>query len=136
MPSTRYARVVREWVPVPGTTKARLVEAALDQFGSSGFDAVGVGDLAAKAGVTTGALYHHFGSKHGLYAAVRDDVEKRITDRLEGAAAGVGGGGRPAVGAALLVGFDAAVRFGASRLLGEPAPADRPDPVRSALGSM
>lgn len=126
---------MRQWVPVPGTTKARLVEAALDQFGSNGFDAVGVGDLAAKAGVTTGALYHHFGSKHGLYTAVRDDVEKRITDRMEGAAAGAGGTGRPAVRAALLVGFDAAVRFSACRLLGEPARADRPDPVLSALGS-
>ncbi|MGH8775078.1 MAG: TetR/AcrR family transcriptional regulator [Jiangellaceae bacterium] len=119
---------MREWVPVPGSAKARLVEAALHYFERDGFDVVNVAELAAKAGVTTGALYHHFGSKFGLYTLVRTDLEKRITDRMEGAAAAAGAG-RPAIRAALLVAFDAAVRFDACRLLGEPPSRDRPDPV-------
>lgn len=106
------------------------------QFEQTGFDAANVTDIAAKAGVTTGSLYHHFGSKLGLYTVVRDDLEKRITDRMEGASAGLGQQGRPALRAALLVAFDAAVRFGACRLLGEPAPSDRPDPIRATLESM
>ena len=49
------------------------------------FDEVTVGELADAAKVTTGALYHHFGSKFGLYAFVRNDVEQRLLDRMEGA---------------------------------------------------
>jgi AcrR family transcriptional regulator len=123
------------WIPVPGSAKARLIEAATHHFERAGFEAVNVTELAAKAGVTTGALYHHFGSKLGLYTMIRGDLEKRITDRMEGAAASIGEHGRPAVRAALLVAFDAAVRFDACRLLGEPTPTDRPDPIQSALRS-
>jgi AcrR family transcriptional regulator len=127
---------MREWVPVPGSSKARLIEAAMHHFEETGFEGAVVAELAAKAGVTTGALYHHFGSKLGLYTTVRADLEKRITDRMIGAAEGVGGTGRPAVRAALLVGFAAAVRFNACRLLGEPHPPDQPDPVRDTLATV
>lgn len=127
---------MQEWIPVPGSAKARLIEAALHHFEQAGFEAATVTDLAAKAGVTTGSLYHHFGSKLGLYTVVRDDVEKRITDRMEGAAAAVGGTGRTAVRAAVLVAFDAAARFGACRLLGEATAAGRPDPIRRALEAL
>jgi AcrR family transcriptional regulator len=128
-----YAGIVRDGFPMPGSAKARLLAAALHQFEHVGFDATTVADLAAKADVTTGALYHHFGSKLGLYTTVRDDLEQRITDRMEGAAAAIDQRGRAAAGAALLIAFDAAVRFGACRLLGEPAPAERPDPIRDSL---
>lgn len=127
---------MREWVPVPGSVKARLIGAALHHFEQSGYEAAGVSDLAAKAGVTTGSLYHHFGSKLGLYTVVRDDLEKRITDRMEGAAAAVGSTGRPAVAVAILVAFDAAVRFDSCRLLGEAAPSDHPDPIQRTLRSL
>jgi hypothetical protein len=52
---------------------------------------------------------------------------------MEGAAAAIDQPGRSAARAALLIAFDAAVRFGACRLLGEPAPAERPDPIRDSL---
>src|SRR5688500_18585547 len=112
---------VRGWVPVPGSVKGRLVDAALHEFEQAGYEACAVGSLAAKAGVTTGALYHHFGSKLGLYALVREDLERRVTDRMEGAAS-TAEPGRPAVRAALLVALDAAHRFNACRILGEPHP--------------
>ena len=129
----RYAGSVRDGFPMPGSAKARLIAAAQHQFEHVGFDATTVADLAAKAGVTTGALYHHFGSKLGLYTTVRDDLEQRITDRMEGAAAAIDQPGRTAARAALLVAFDAAVRFGACRLLGESAPPN--DRTRSAIPS-
>ena len=66
-----------------GQARARRRE----EFGARPFDEVTVGELAAAADVTTGALYHHFGSKLGLYAFVRDDVERRLLDRMEGAIA-------------------------------------------------
>jgi len=110
---------VREWVPVSTSPKGRLALAAVREFGSRPFEEVTVGELAADAGVTTGALYHHFENKLGLYRFVREDVERRLLDRMEGAAAAQGPG---AVTAAMVVGFDFAVAQGFSRLLGDPAP--------------
>jgi AcrR family transcriptional regulator len=127
---------MREWVPVPGTAKARLIEAAIHHFELTGYEAVNVVELAGKASVTTGALYHHFGSKLGLYLTIREDMEKRITERMEGAAAAAGGQGHPAIRAALLVAFDATVRFTVCRLLGEQPPVDREDPIATTLRPM
>jgi AcrR family transcriptional regulator len=112
---------VREWVPISTSTKGRLALAALEQFGERPFEDVTVGDLAAAADVTTGALYHHFGSKLGLYDVVRDDVERRLLDRMEGAIAASAPLDRSAaVMAALVIGFDFAVREGFLRILGDP----------------
>ena len=119
-----YTRGVRSWVPVPGSTKALLVQEALTAFGARGYDAVGVSELAASAGVTIGSLYHHFGSKAGLYDVVRTDVERRTLDRMEGAAAMRGVGGPAGIAAVLLVGYDFLVAAGFARLLAEQRPAE------------
>jgi AcrR family transcriptional regulator len=113
---------VREWIPISTSPKGRLALAALKQFAERPFDDVTVGELATAADITTGALYHHFGSKLGLYDFVRVDVEQRLLDRMEGAiAASVPASDRSAaVTAALLVGFDFAVREGFLRILGDP----------------
>lgn len=124
---------MREWVPVPGTAKARLIEAAVHQFETSGYDAVNVTELAAKADVTTGSLYHHFESKIGLYLVVREEMERRVVDRMTGAAAVAAVAADDPVGAALLVAFDAAVHFGVCRILAEPVPVERDDPIAAAL---
>ncbi len=107
---------------------------ALAQFGARGYDAVGVGELAAEAGVTTGSLYHHFGSKLGLYEVVRTEAERRLLDRMEGAAAArTGDGPAAAAHAALLVGYDYAAGEGFARLLGEAHPQRADDPVEQFL---
>jgi AcrR family transcriptional regulator len=113
---------MREWIPVSTSARGRLALAAVRQFGARPYDAVTVGELAAAAQVTTGALYHHFGSKLGLYDFVRDDVERRLLDRMEGALAAAGQGSSPsaALRAALLVGFDFAVLEGFLHILGVP----------------
>jgi AcrR family transcriptional regulator len=112
----------REWIPVSTSPKGRLALAAVKEFGARPFDDVTVGELAAAAKVTTGALYHHFGSKLGLYAFVREDVERRLLDRMEGAIAAYAPASdrSAAVTAALLVGFDFAVREGFLHILGPP----------------
>jgi AcrR family transcriptional regulator len=125
---------MKDWIPIPGTAKARLVEAAIHHFELSGYDAVNVTELASKAGVTTGSLYHHFGSKQALYLVVRNEMEWRIVERMHGAAAAAPGAG--AARAALLVAFDAAVHFGVCRILAEPVPVERDDPVEAALLSL
>ncbi|ACQ78916.1 transcriptional regulator, TetR family [Beutenbergia cavernae DSM 12333] len=129
-------------IPVPGSTRGRLVEASLRAFERDGYRNASVSGVAADAGVTTGALYHHFGSKLGLYAYVRGDLEKRLVERIAGAAESHGGSGPAALRAALLVAFDAAVRFGVPRIVGEADPSSTaqesdaptgPDPVEHAL---
>ena len=112
---------MREWIPVSTSPKGRLALAAVKEFGARPFDEVTVGELASAANVTTGALYHHFGSKLGLYDFVRGDVERRLLDRMEGAIAASAPADRSAaVRAALLVGFDFAVGEGFLRILGDP----------------
>ena len=98
------------------------------------FDEVTVTDLAAAAEVTTGALYHHFGSKLGLYAFVREDVERRLLDRMEGAVAASGPDRSAAVTSALLVGLDFAVREGFLRILGDPPAGTEHDRLAEMLG--
>jgi len=113
---------MREWIPISTSPKGRLALAAVKEFGARPFDEVTVAELAAAAKVTTGALYHHFGSKLGLYSFVREDVERRLLDRMEGAVAAAGDEAdrSAAVRAALLVGFDFAVREGFLQILGAP----------------
>jgi AcrR family transcriptional regulator len=132
---------MRSWIPVPGTTSGRLVVAALQLFGAHGFAPVPVSSIAEHAGVTTGSLYHHFGSKAGLYQLVRADVEQRVLDRMEGAAAGRTVRSVADLAPVLLVGFDYLVGSGFTRLLGEPAPepaaeSHQPDQIERLLGRM
>jgi AcrR family transcriptional regulator len=54
-------------------TRERLLEAAADLFAGHGIDGVSVDAVAAAAGRTSGAVYDHFGSKHGLLLALLDD---------------------------------------------------------------
>lgn len=126
---------MREWIPISTSPKGRLALAAVREFGARSFDDVTVAELATAADVTTGALYHHFGSKLGLYAFVREDVERRLFDRMEGALAATGAqsGDSAAVGSALLVGLDFAVRENFLRILGEPPPGTGPDRLADML---
>lgn len=121
---------MREWIPISTSPKGRLALAAVQEFGARPFDEVTVGELASAADVTTGAIYHHFGSKLGLYEFVRSDVERRLLDRMEGALAA---GGR--VEPALVVGFDFAVREGFPRLLAAPPATAELDRLVELLGS-
>jgi AcrR family transcriptional regulator len=120
-------------VPIPGSAPARLIEAAKRRFESEGRDAVNVIDVARDAGVTTGSLYHHFGSKEGLYVVIREEMERRMTERMEGAAAAMGSAGREAVAASILVAFDAAVRFDVARILSEPPLDPESDAISQAI---
>jgi AcrR family transcriptional regulator len=128
---------VREWIPVSTSAKGRLALRALEEFGRLGFEQVNVTELAAAVGVTTGSLYHHFGSKLGLYGFVRAEAEQRLLDRMVGAAAARrDDGSTGAVHGALLVGFDFVLSQGFLRLLGEPHPARDTDPVADLIAEI
>ncbi|GAA2047799.1 TetR/AcrR family transcriptional regulator [Williamsia deligens] len=55
-------------------TRERLLTAAAELFAEREFGEVTVADISARAGVAHGLLFHHFGSKQGLYRAVLDGV--------------------------------------------------------------
>lgn len=93
---------------------------AIEAFSNPGFDGVNVIELTQRAGATTGVLYHHFGSKEGLYGVVWEELACRVIDRMDGAAAVLTHEADRAVAGALLVGFDAAVGLNAHRVLAEP----------------
>ncbi|WP_377846392.1 TetR/AcrR family transcriptional regulator [Bosea sp. UC22_33] len=63
-------------------TRASLIAAAREAFGTAGYAAASMDDLTAAAGLTRGALYHHFGDKKGLFAAVLDQIDAEMTVRL------------------------------------------------------
>jgi AcrR family transcriptional regulator len=70
-------------------TRGALVGAARDLFGDHGYAAVGTEQVVRTAGVTRGALYHHFADKAALFAAVLEDVERDIGARMVAAVDGI-----------------------------------------------
>ena len=63
-------------------TRSALVAAARRLFGERGYAAVGTEEVVRAAGVTRGALYHHFGGKRDLLEAVYRQVEEDVTRRI------------------------------------------------------
>lgn len=62
-------------------TQAALQRAALRWFSEQGFEKAPVGSICADAGVTVGALYHHYGDKKGLFAAVVEQVDAGLVQQ-------------------------------------------------------
>ena len=63
-------------------TRRRLVTAARTLFGARGYADVGTEEIVRAAGVTRGALYHQFRDKADLFAAVAEEVEAEIAERI------------------------------------------------------
>jgi AcrR family transcriptional regulator len=69
-------------------TRRALLAAAHRRFGTLGFAGTSLDDVAAEAGVTKGALYHHFRGKEQLFLEVYDEVEAELSAHGLAAAAG------------------------------------------------
>jgi AcrR family transcriptional regulator len=59
-----------------------LIAAAQRLFGERGYAAVGTEEIVREAGVTRGALYHHFGGKRDLMEAVYEKTEAELTREI------------------------------------------------------
>jgi AcrR family transcriptional regulator len=59
-------------------TTDRLIAVARNAFATEGFAAVSLDAVAAEAGVTRGALHHHFTNKAGLFEAVLRRIDAEI----------------------------------------------------------
>ena len=63
-------------------TRTKLIAAARQAFGTVGYAEASMDDFTAEAGLTRGALYHHFGDKKGLLQAVIQQIDAEMTARL------------------------------------------------------
>lgn len=94
-------------------TLAALQYAALRWFSEQGFEKAPVGSICADAGVTVGALYHHYGDKKGLFAAVVEQVDAQLVQQaLAARQAVVDNGGSP--WDAFLASIDTVLQAGAN----------------------
>jgi len=66
-------------VRAPEATRERLVAAAFEEIHRHGYQGAGLDTILATAGVTKGALYHHFADKAELAHAVIDEVIRGLT---------------------------------------------------------
>jgi AcrR family transcriptional regulator len=63
-------------------TRKALEKAAKRLFETRGFSAVSAEELVAAAGVTRGALYHHYQGKEGLFEAIVEDAMRQLRDQI------------------------------------------------------
>lgn len=63
--------------------RAKLIAAARKAFAEKGFAAASMDDLTAEVGLTRGALYHNFGDKRGLLAAVVNQIDAEMASRAK-----------------------------------------------------
>jgi AcrR family transcriptional regulator len=84
--------------------RAKLIAAARRAFAEKGYSAASMDELTAEAGLTRGALYHTFGDKRGLLAAVVHQIDAEMAARAQqiGARAGDDWDGLLAEGAAYI----------------------------------
>lgn len=63
-------------------TRMRVIDAAIEEFGTSGFEGTSTRALAAKAGTNLTAIRYHFGGKEGLYRAAAERIAAGMRERL------------------------------------------------------
>lgn len=67
--------------------RAKLIAAARTSFAEQGYALASMDELTARAGLTRGALYHNFGDKKGLLAAVVHQIDSEMAMRAQKRAA-------------------------------------------------
>ncbi|MEW5810530.1 MAG: helix-turn-helix domain-containing protein [Actinomycetota bacterium] len=71
--------------------RAMLLDAAAELFVAHGVTGTSIDDVATRAGVSKGAVYHHFASKDDLVGAVEQRFNSAIRDKARAACGGAGG---------------------------------------------
>jgi AcrR family transcriptional regulator len=79
MPTARPRRTQAERSE---TTRSALIAAGRRLFAARGYAAVGTEEIVREAGVTRGALYHHFAGKPELMAGVYEQLEAELAQEL------------------------------------------------------
>jgi AcrR family transcriptional regulator len=96
---TEQATPARQTIPgqqtAPGkraaqgrATRGQLIEVATTLFADLGYEGTSIEAVLAAAGVSRGALYHHFAGKEALFTAVLEAVSDRVTAEVTKAVSG------------------------------------------------
>ena len=80
MPTERRTQAERR-----AATRAQLLDAARELFVEQGYAQTGTPQIVARAGVTRGALYHHFADKADLFRGVCEREAHAVADAIEDA---------------------------------------------------
>jgi AcrR family transcriptional regulator len=67
-------------------TRGALVTGARELFAERGYAAVATEEIVQRAGLTRGALYHHFRDKRALFRAVVEQLEEESVERIASSA--------------------------------------------------
>lgn len=84
--------LARRTAEAAAQTRADIVSAARALFAQNGYAATTTAEVAARAGVTIGAVFHHFKGKADLFAAVFDELDDEMDAYARARAQKVGGG--------------------------------------------
>jgi AcrR family transcriptional regulator len=91
-------------LPIPGPpperadarrNRLRILEAAAELIGEQGFDRVTIDEIADRAGVAKGTVFHRFGNRAGLAVGLLDERERRFQDKLLAGPPPLGPGAAP-----------------------------------------
>src|SRR4051794_34971606 len=63
-------------------TRAKLLRVGRDLFARRGYNDVSTEEIVRRAGVTRGALYHHFRDKRDLFAGVVELIEQELMQKI------------------------------------------------------
>ena len=86
-------------------TRQALVSAARRLFAAQGYAATGTEQVVGAAGLTRGALYHHFRDKTDLFRAVMEQVAREVAEQVTARVLNDPGAGEPGAWAQLRAGF-------------------------------
>jgi len=70
--------------PRSEVTRRKIIDAAVELFNDVGYANTGLGDIVERAGLTKGALYHHFSSKEALAVAIIEEGSAILITTFEG----------------------------------------------------
>ena len=113
--------VTRRALHVEDTRRA-LLAAARHEFATRGYAQASLDDIAARARLTKGALYHHFASKAAVLTAVYLEMEHALAERVAAAVQASAGDARARLFAAVEAFFAASAEPAYARLVLRDAP--------------
>jgi AcrR family transcriptional regulator len=99
-----------------------LIASAVALFAEKGFAETSTTEIVDRAGLTRGALYHHFADKDQLFEAALEAVEGDIFDRVQAAGAPLGDDVRRRLATGVGVFLDACLEPAVQRILLQEAP--------------
>ena len=110
-----------------------MVESARKLFAQKGYAHASREEIVADAGVTRGALQHHFGNKESLFATVYETVEQQLVEQVAKAAMQAGGDAVERLRAGCHAYLDAVMDPAVQRICAVDGPAVLPTELRRQI---